>query len=229
MQIEIHGEGAFGSALVHLDPGDSFVSESGAMFRASANVDIDVTTRSKGKGGIMGGLKRMLSAESFFLSTYRLLDDRPGEVGLAPVLQGQLQQVPVTPEAPWMCAGGSWIGASEGLQLDTRFQGFKGLFTGESLSYMHVSGSGTMLVSAFGRLREVDVDGALTVDTGHVVAFQETLSYRITKAGGSWLHAWLGGEGIVMEFQGRGKLLVQSHNAKEFGRSLGRLLPPREA
>ena len=85
-----------------------------------------------------------------------------------------------------------------------------------------------MLVSAFGRLTEVEIDGALTVDTGHVVAYQESLNYRLTKAGGSWIHAWLGGEGIVMEFEGQGKLIVQSHNAKEFGRALGRRLPPRE-
>ncbi len=229
MQVDILGEGAFNSALVHLNPGEQFTSESGALFRSSSNVDVDVTTRSKGKGGIMGGLKRMLSAESFFLSKYTILDGQPGEVGLAPVLQGQMTSVDVTPTVPWMCTGGSWIGSSEGLQVDTRFQGLKGLFTGESLSFLHLSGEGTMLISGFGRLTEVEVDGALTVDTGHVVAFEESLTYRLTKAGGSWLHAWLGGEGIVMEFEGRGKLIVQSHNAKEFGSALGRLLPPREA
>ncbi|MFT5689661.1 MAG: hypothetical protein ACI8PQ_002509, partial [Planctomycetota bacterium] len=166
---------------------------------------------------------------SFFLSTYTILDKEPGEVGLAPVLQGQMISVGITPEIPWMCTGGSWIGSSEGLLVDTRFQGLKGLFTGESLSFLHLSGEGTMLISGFGRLTEIEVDGALTVDTGHVVAFEESLTYKLSKAGGSWIHAWLGGEGIVMEFEGRGKLIVQSHNAKEFGSALGRRLPPREA
>ncbi|MFT5291142.1 MAG: hypothetical protein ACI82F_003218 [Planctomycetota bacterium] len=229
MQVDILGEGAFSSALVHLNPGEQFTSEAGALFRSSSNVDVDVTTRSKGKGGILGGLKRMLSSESFFLSTYTILDKEPGEVGLAPVLQGQMISVGITPEIPWMCTGGSWIGSSEGLLVDTRFQGLKGLFTGESLSFLHLSGEGTMLISGFGRLTEIEVDGALTVDTGHVVAFEESLTYKLSKAGGSWIHAWLGGEGIVMEFEGRGKLIVQSHNAKEFGSALGRRLPPREA
>ena len=44
MQIEILGEGAFESALVHLQPGERFISESGALYRASGNVQIDVTT-----------------------------------------------------------------------------------------------------------------------------------------------------------------------------------------
>ena len=34
MEIEILGQGAFESALVHLEPGERFVSESGALYRA---------------------------------------------------------------------------------------------------------------------------------------------------------------------------------------------------
>ena len=56
MNIEILGKGAFESALVHLDPGERFVSESGALYRASPNVDIDVTTRSGGSGGLLAGM-----------------------------------------------------------------------------------------------------------------------------------------------------------------------------
>jgi len=93
MKIDILGKGAFRSALIHLGPGDEFVSESGAMFRASSNVDVNVTTKSRGKGGILGGLKRLLSSESFFFSTYRLTGGNSGEVGLAPTLQGDVAAV----------------------------------------------------------------------------------------------------------------------------------------
>ena len=55
MQIEILGDGAFESALVHLQPGERFISESGALYRASGNVQIDVTTSARGSGGILGG------------------------------------------------------------------------------------------------------------------------------------------------------------------------------
>jgi uncharacterized protein (TIGR00266 family) len=127
----------------------------------------------------------------------------------------------------WLCAGGSYLGSAPSLQLDTQFQGLKGLFTGESLSYLRVSGAGPLLLSAFGRIAEVNVEDALTVDTGHVVAFEETLEYSVGKAGGSWLHSWLAGEGIVMHFRGTGKLLVQSHNPDAFGRALGPRLPPK--
>lgn len=227
MDIEIQGEGAFESALVRLQSGETFVSESGAMYRASSNVDIDVTTRSRGKGGLLGGLKRMLSGESFFLSTYKTTDGQSGEVGLAPTHQGQLRMIEVDSSVDWMCAGGSYLGSSEGLEVDTQFQGFKGFFSGEAPFFVTISGTGQVLVSAFGRIVEMDVTEALTVDTGHLVAFESTLDYTISKAGGSWIQSWLAGEGLVMNFSGQGKILTQSHNPTEFGGRLGPQLPER--
>lgn len=229
MTIEILGDGAFQSALVHLADGESFVSESGAMYRASSNVDIDVTTRSRSKGGLLAGVKRLLSGESFFLSTYRTDDGSVGEVGLAPTHQGEIRVIDLDSTASWMCAGGSYLGSSAGIELDTQFQGFKGFFTGEAPFFMKATGHGQLLTTAFGRIVEIDVKEPLTVDTGHLVAFEETLQYEITKGGGSWFQSWLAGEGVVMKFTGQGRILTQSHNPKEFGRQLGPKLPTRSS
>ena len=195
MNVEILGKGAFESALVQLDPGEQFVSESGAMYRASANVDIDVTTKSRGKGGLLGGVKRLLAGDNFFLSTYKTNDGQSGEVGLAPTHQGEVFVIDVEPSKPWICAGGSYLGSSEGLKVDTQFQGLKGLFTGEKLFFVEVSGSGQLLVNAFGRIVESVVEDDLIVDTGHLVAFESGLEYSMTKAGKSWFQSWLSGEG----------------------------------
>lgn len=228
MQIEILGDGAFESALVHLQPGERFISESGALYRASGNVQIDVTTSARGSGGIFGGVKRLLARENFFFSTYSTSDGRPGEVGLAPTHQGELMLIDVEPGTHWLCAGGSYLGSTDGLHVNTQFQGMKGFVTGESLVFLDVSGSGQLLVNAFGRLVESDVDQSVTVDTGHLVAFESTLQYEITKAGKSWIQSWLAGEGIVMKFTGQGRIITQSHNPRGFGAALGRLLPPRK-
>jgi len=227
MDIEILGSGAFCSALCRLEPGERFVSESGAMFRASSNIDIDVTTRSRGSGGLLAGVKRLLGAEHFFFSTYSVMDGRAGEVGLAPTLQGEIRIIDVDPAVSWLCAGGSFLGATEELAVDTRFQGLKGMFSGESLFFLEVSGGGRLLVNAFGRIVELEVDGEMIVDTGHVVAFERHLTYEIQKAGGSWMHSFLGGEGLVLNFKGRGRVLAQSHNPSAFGGLLGARLPPR--
>ncbi len=228
MQIDILKRGAFGSALVKLQPGETFISESGAMYRASGNIDIDVTTKTKGKGGIFAGIKLLIGGDHFFFSTYRVTDGRPGEVGLAPTLQGEVRVVDVDPSLSWLCAGASYMGSTEDLAVDTQFQGFKGMFSGESMFFMRVSGRGQLLVNAFGRITELEVDGPMIVDTGHVVAFEQGVDYKVTKAGGSWVSSFVAGEGLVLEFDGRGKILVQSHNPKEFGKSLGPLLPARQ-
>lgn len=227
MQIDLLDRGAFTSALVQLLPGEKFVSESGAMFRASSNIDIDVTTRSRSTGGLLSGVKRLFASENFFFSTYTVNDGRPGEVGIAPTHQGELELVDLEDSTAWLCAGGSYLGSTADVNIDTQFQGLKGFFTGESLSFVRLTGSGQFIVSAFGRIVEMRVSDQLIVDTGHVVAFEETLQYEISKAGGSWLHSWLAGEGMVLKFRGSGRILVQSHNPTEFGRMLGPQLPER--
>ena len=38
----------------------------------------------------------------------------------------------------------------------------------------------------------------------------------------------MSGEGLVMNFRGQGKVLVQSHDPSRLGGVLGPMLPPRE-
>jgi uncharacterized protein (TIGR00266 family) len=226
VKLDVVSPGAFASLSVKLQPGESFVSESGLMVRMAASIESDVTARPKGSGGgLLGGLKRMLSGDSFFMSTYKA--NAAGEVVLAPVMPGDVHVVELDGGTPWMCAGGSYIGSGPDVSIATEFQGLKGMFSGESLFYLKVSGTGPVAVAAFGQIREIDVQGEFVVDTGHVVAYAATLQYEITKAGTSWTSAFLSGEGLVMRFTGRGKLLIQSHNPNEFGRAIGPQLPQR--
>ncbi len=227
MDVEVLSRGAFSSALVRISPGESFISEAGALYRATDNIETDVSTRGGQKGGIIRGLKRTLAQEGFFLANYTCTNDEEGEVGLAPTIEGEVALIDCDGSGKWICTGGSWLGSSESLQVDTQFQGLKGMFTGESVSFISVEGQGQLLVNAFGRINQLEVDGELTVDTGHVVAFQDTLEYSLSKAGGSWISSMLAGEGIVLKFKGRGTIYVQSHNPDEYGKTLGPKLPPQ--
>jgi uncharacterized protein (TIGR00266 family) len=227
MDVQVEDRGAFSWVQVGLEGEEQFVSESGAMFRASTNIDIEVTTRGGKGGGILSGIGRSLAGESFFLSTYRSLDGQPGDVGLAPTHQGEIRKIELDGSARWLCTGGSYLGSARSLELDTAFQGIGGMLSGESLSFMGVTGEGPLVVTAFGKLTEIEVDGNFTVDTGHVVAFEETLSYSVGKAAKSFIKSFLVGEGLVLKFSGRGRVYVQSHNPDEFGKSLGSMLPPR--
>ena len=233
MNVKIDTEGAFGSALVTLEAGEKFVSEAGAMYRASPNMEIEVESRRKNDEGMWGalksGIKAMFAGESFFLSTYTPNDGQVGEVGLAPTHQGEVRSVKVGPEV-WICSGGSYLGSSGGITLDTQYQGLsKGMFSKEGLVFVQASGEGDLLVNGFGRISSVDVSGGITIDNGHLIAFTEGLEYSISKAGGGWISSMMSGEGLVMKFSGQGKVLVQSHDPSRLGGVLGPLLPPRES
>ena len=56
---------------------------------------------------------------------------------------------------------------------------------------------------------EQTVAGKFTVDTGHLVAFEPSLEYSIGGMG-NLKSTFLSGEGLVIKFQGNGKVWVQT-------------------
>lgn len=225
MKTEIIGHNAFQAVKVELSAGEKFISEAGKMVRMSTTISSEVQSVAK-SGGLMGGLKRMLGGESFFFSHYTA-SGGPGEVVLAPTLPGNVGFQNLDGHCGWYCAGGSYLGSGPEIKTEPKWQGMKGLLSGESMVFVHATGIGPLILDAFGMVREEQVSGTFTVDTGHLVAFEDTLQYTISKAGGSWFTSFLAGEGFVIRFSGQGKVLVQSHNMSEFGSVLGPKLPPR--
>ena len=120
-----------------------------------------------------------------------------------------------------------YMASTGGVDIDLGFQGLKSFFSGEAIFWLRISGAGVVFLSAFGGIYTIDVDGEYVVDTGHIVAFEKSLDFSITKAGAGWLGSILGGEGLVCRFRGRGKLYCQTHNPGAFGQQVGSKLPPR--
>ncbi|MDO8835521.1 MAG: AIM24 family protein, partial [Vicinamibacterales bacterium] len=57
--------------------------------------------------------------------------------------------------------------------------------------------------------------------TGHIVGFDASVQFSVQKSGG-WKSAILGGEGLVCQLTGPGRVLMQSRSEQAF---LGWLLP----
>ena len=68
--------------------------------------------------------------------------------------------------------------------------------------------------NAFGGIVERDLDVSMTVDSGHLVAWEPSLDYEI-KAVGGLKQTLFSGEGLVMELRGRGKVWLQTRTLKE--------------
>jgi len=225
MQVEIvHGPGN-AAAKVRLGPGESCIAEGGAMIAMSGGIAVTTSTHTKGGGGFMKGLKRMFSGESFFVNHFAA-GSQGGELMLAATLAGDMMQHELKNEK-LIVQGGSFVACEPGVELNLGYEGLKSLFAGEGLFWIHMKGTGKLILNSFGAIYPVEVKGETIVDSGHIVAFNETLKFTVTKAGKSWVSSFLGGEGLVCKFQGQGTVWCQSHNPGGFGRVLGPLLKPR--
>ena len=76
---------------------------------------------------------------------------------------------------------------------------------------LRIRGQGTVFFNAYGAVVEKQVNGAMVVDTGHLVAFEPTLQYQIRGMGGL-KQTLLSGEGLVMKFEGVGKIYLQTRH-----------------
>jgi uncharacterized protein (TIGR00266 family) len=212
-------------AKVGLESNESLTAEGGSMIAMSGDMQIQTTTHKKDKGGIMKAVKRMLSGESFFLNHYTP-GAQGGEVWLSPTLMGDMQVMELNNNKIIVQAG-SYLASSADINIDFSWQGMKSFFSGESAFWLNINGTGKVIINSFGAIYPVEVDGEYIVDTGHIVAFDEGLSFTITKAGSSWLSSILGGEGLVCKFKGKGTVWCQSHNPSSFGSTIGPKLKPR--
>lgn len=217
MQIDINYRPSNTVAKITLQRGEQITTEAGAMVAMSPTLDIKTTTYKRGLRDIGKALLRGLAGESFFLNHYSARDE--GEIWLSSALQGDLCHLQLGGQKI-VVQSGSFLACSKNIEIKTGWQGFKSLFSGENLFWLELIGEGQVIMSSFGAIYEVDVDGDYIVDTGHIVAFEETLNFKISKAGSSWMHSFLGGEGLTCHFKGQGKVWCQSHNPRDYGMTL---------
>ena len=210
MKYEIIGKPDFPCVKINLDAEESIVAESGAMVSMSSNIEL----KSSAKGGLFASAKRaLLSGESFFQSTFTA-KGAPGEVYFTSETTGDLEHISLTGNELIMSTGAYVCGSPE-LELDSKWGGFKGFFGGEGLFFLKAQGTGDLFFSSFGAIHEVNVSGDYIVDTGHIVAFEPSLSYAIEKVGGL-KSLFFSGEGLVCRFTGNGKLYLQTRNQNSF-------------
>lgn len=215
-----------GSAIakVTFQNGEKLTTEAGAMVAMTPSLQIETSVRKKEQGGFMTAVKRMIAGESFFMNHYTASKDND-ELFLSSTLQGDMKVFDLS-GVGMIVQGGSYVASTNNVKVDMSFQGLKSLFSGEGLFWLKLSGEGKAVVNSFGTIYPIQIDGEYIVDTGHIVAFDETLNFTISKAGKSIISSFLGGEGLVCKFKGKGVVWCQSHNPSSFGQSIGRKLKP---
>jgi uncharacterized protein (TIGR00266 family) len=224
MQVDIHSGPAFAFGEVTLPAGGAVRVEAGAMAMTRGDVQIATSTQ----GGFMKGLKRSLGGESFFVNDFS--SGSGGVVGVAAALPGDMSMISLNGSGALMVQSGSWIASDPSIDVDSKWGGGKTFFSGEGLILLRCTGQGDLLISAYGAIRshELVAGEVITLDTGHVVAFDDTVQYSVRKAG-SWKSTLLGGEGLVTDFTGPGRVWLQTRSSSDLVAWIVAKLPPQRS
>ncbi len=206
---------------VSLEKGEKVLAESNAMVA----MDGDLSLKGRSRGGIMKSLARKFLNDETFFQQYVEAEKGAGDVLLAPNIPGDIRILDVG-QRQYMISDGSFLAATEGVELEVKSQGLGRALLGDSGGFfvMATDGSGQVAVSGFGSVRELEVkDGkTLVVDNGHLVAWDSDLDYELSlntaHSGlfGKLVNSQITGEGIVLKFRGHGKVIVCSRNKGGF-------------
>jgi uncharacterized protein (TIGR00266 family) len=211
------------AARCNLEPGEQVKAESGAMMATSAGVSVQSSTQ----GGVMKGLKRsVLGGESLFITTFTA-PAQGGWVDVAHFLTGDIVVAGVTAEAPMNVTKGCWLASSAGVELQTKWGGFKGMFGGEGGFLIHAEGRGTIVLACYGALDTIELAAgeSVVIDSGHVVAFAPTVQSALRKATTGVIQTLKSGEGFVFDFTGPGWVMTQSRNPSALAAWMQQVMP----
>jgi uncharacterized protein (TIGR00266 family) len=200
---------------VSLPEGKQIFAEPSAMMTMTSGVDL----KAGFKGGLGKTLGRALGGESLIINTFTAKTG-PGEVAFAPGSAGDIVHYSLEGRS-LLLQRGSFLAYSEGVDLTGKWQGAKGFFSGEGLVLLKASGNGDIFFNSYGAILSIDVTDEYFVDTGYVVAFEESLDYKVTvlpglRSGGKLKSFFFGGEGFVCRFAGQGRVWIQTRHVHSF-------------
>jgi uncharacterized protein (TIGR00266 family) len=196
---------------VELDPGEGVRAEAGAMLFMSDGVEMQTGTG----GGLFQGFKRMLTGESFFITTFLYSGRGKGQLAFSAPYPGKILPLELGRlGGEFLCQKDSFLCAARGTEIEVAFTRKlgAGLFGGEGFILQRLQGQGLAFLHAGGTVleRRLGPGETLRVDTGCLVGFAPTVDYDIQFIGG-FKNALFGGEGLFLaSLRGPGLVYLQS-------------------
>lgn len=217
-----------GTLDVELEPGEEITAEAGAMVLRSPTVSMSTHLNASKTAGALATFKaimialvrRVLGGDTFLVNRFR----GQGRVVFAPPLSGQLVHRRLEGDAVILRAG-AYLASVGDVEARVRWAGLRGLLSKQGLFFVQLSGRGDVWFASYGAVEPLEVSGSYIVDNGHVLAFDPTLDFQLRNAGSGGLGFLASGEGLVMEFRGRGKVWLQTRNLEALVSWVTPLLP----
>src|SRR4051812_20268198 len=218
-------------AVCQVDEGQTVYCEAGKFLWKTPNVSVE-TRLSKplgnqaGAPSAGGGLmklamdvgKRVIAGESLAFQYYTPVGGS-GLVTFAGVLPGEMRAIELDGTRGWYADKDAFVAAESSVDFDVAFSGFKtGRKGGEGYVLEKFTGNGTLFIAGAGNFIDLNPSkygGKIQVDTGCIVAFEDTIKYGVERVGGlntkTVMTAMFGGEGLSLAtLQGDGHVILQS-------------------
>lgn len=199
------------AVIIELDPGEAVQAEVGAMLYMENGIKMDTGTG----GGIFAGLKRAVTGESFFITSFAHEGTGKSHVAFSAPYPGKIVPLDLSQfQGSMLCQKDAFLCAAKGTDISVAFTKKlgAGLFGGEGFILQKLSGDGKVFAHAGGAImrRDLAPGEKLRVDTGCLVAFQESVDYDIQFVGG-FKNALFGGEGLFLAtLTGPGRVYLQT-------------------
>jgi uncharacterized protein (AIM24 family) len=150
-----------------------------------------------------------------------------GWVDVAANLPGDLFTIELDGSQGWCVAKDGWLAAASTIALDPSWPGFHDMFGGTVGFLAHAAGLGPLVLAACGAVDLVALGPGelITVEAGHLVAYQEAVQCRLRARSPSAEQSVRTGEGLVLDFAGPGQVVTQSHSPRVLAAALAALRP----
>ncbi len=196
---------------IELDPGEAVRAEAGALMYMEQGIEMQTSTG----GGVFSGLKRMVTGESFFITSFMYNGTGKGHVAFAAPYPGKIVPLDLAKEGGrFICQKDAFLCAAAGIEVEVAFTKRigAGLFGGEGFILQRLEGDGLAFIHVGGTVIEKTLQPGeqLRVDTGCLAAFAPSVDYDIQMVGG-FKNALFGGEGLfIATLTGPGKVFLQT-------------------
>ena len=220
MKVNLHQELSNPYLEIDLEKDESIRAEAGSMMFMTPNIDINtndsVTELPK-------TFSDTLAKDILSKALFRAIQSK-GKIAFAPPSPGGILEIVLKKNSVYT-DGVSFLAATP--ELEFSIQGsLRGLLAGKSIFLQKVTGYGNLYLKYFGSLIEHNLQAgeSIIVDAGHLVAYEESVSFKIQKPREGRLDNLRAGEWIICKYIGPGKVWLQTRNRSEFAKVINRYL-----
>ncbi|MEV8268505.1 AIM24 family protein [Microbacterium sp. NPDC076911] len=216
-----------------LDTGEEIIAEGGDVSWLTQGFDIETSTGfgSRGKGGFMSGLKRMVGGGQLFLSQYTA--SKPGcFIAFGARFPGTIRELTIDPSDNYMVQSGSFMASTSDVEVSVGLQKKLGvgIFGGAGVVFQKLAGNGTAWVQLAGEIVEYDLKQgeSLLIHPGHLALYRAEMNLEFTTIKGV-KNKFFGDSLFLAQLHGPGHVWLQSMTPAKLAAAIEPYLPDKSS